>query len=56
MRDPAKRYHIMTKAELQALSPDYNWDAYLKGDPAAKAWFTGQLPKELGSVGKFEQK
>jgi putative endopeptidase len=31
LRDPAKRYHIMTKAELQALSPDYNWDAYLKG-------------------------
>ncbi len=21
----------MTLAELQALSPDYNWDAYLKG-------------------------
>jgi putative endopeptidase len=31
LRDPAKRYHIMTKSELQALSPDYNWDAYLKG-------------------------
>ncbi|HEX4576323.1 MAG TPA: M13 family metallopeptidase [Edaphobacter sp.] len=31
LRDPAKRYHIMTVAELQALSPDYNWDAYLKG-------------------------
>jgi putative endopeptidase len=31
LRDPAKRYHIMTKAELQALAPDYNWDAYLKG-------------------------
>jgi putative endopeptidase len=31
LRDPAKRYHIMTLAELQALSPDYSWDAYLKG-------------------------
>jgi putative endopeptidase len=31
LRDPAKRYHIMTLAELQALSPDYNWDAYVKG-------------------------
>ncbi len=31
LRDPAKRYHIMTQAELQELSPDYNWDAYLKG-------------------------
>ncbi len=31
LRDPAKRYHIMTMAELQALSPDYDWDAYLKG-------------------------
>ncbi len=25
MRDPAKRYHIMTIAELQALSPDFDW-------------------------------
>ncbi len=31
LRDPAKRYHIMTLAELQALSPDYDWTAYLKG-------------------------
>ena len=31
LRDPAKRYHIMTQAELQELSPDYNWDAYLEG-------------------------
>jgi putative endopeptidase len=31
LRDPAKRYHIMTLAELQALSPNYNWDAYIKG-------------------------
>ena len=31
LRDPAKRYHIMTMAELQALSPDYDWNAYLKG-------------------------
>ncbi len=30
LRDPAKRYHMMTLAELQALSPDYNWDAYVK--------------------------
>jgi predicted dienelactone hydrolase len=32
------------------------WDAYLKGDAAAKTWFTTELPKELGAVGKFEQK
>ena len=25
MRDPANRYHIMTVAELQAISPDYDW-------------------------------
>jgi putative endopeptidase len=31
MRDPAKRYHIMTIAELHDLSPDYNWQAYLNG-------------------------
>ncbi|MGH9597612.1 MAG: M13 family metallopeptidase, partial [Edaphobacter sp.] len=31
MRDPATRYHPMTVAELQALSPDYAWGPYLKG-------------------------
>ncbi|SFS21028.1 putative endopeptidase [Granulicella pectinivorans] len=31
LRDPAKRYHIMTIAETEALSPDYKWSEYLKG-------------------------
>ena len=31
MRDPAKRYHIMTVAEVQGLSPDYNWQQYISG-------------------------
>jgi putative endopeptidase len=31
MRDPAKRYHIMTVAELQQLSPNYDWQTYLDG-------------------------
>jgi putative endopeptidase len=31
MRDPAKRYHMMTLAELQTLSPNYNWQQYLDG-------------------------
>ena len=31
MRDPAKRYHIMTVAEVQQLSPDYDWKLYLDG-------------------------
>jgi putative endopeptidase len=30
MRDPSKRYHIMTIAEVEKLSPDYNWSTYLK--------------------------
>ena len=31
MRDPNKRYHIMTKAELAALTgPDVDWDGYFK--------------------------
>ena len=30
-RDPAKRYHIMTVAELQALTPVYDWKQYLAG-------------------------
>ena len=28
MRDPAKRYHIMTIAEVNKLSPDFNWQVY----------------------------
>ncbi len=31
LRDPAKRYHIMTVEELAKLSPDYNWRTYLDG-------------------------
>jgi putative endopeptidase len=31
MRDPAKRYHIMTIAEMQKLTPDYNWPQFLAG-------------------------
>ena len=31
MRDPAKRYHIMTIAEVSSLSPDYNWKQFLDG-------------------------
>ncbi len=30
-RDPAMRYHIMTIAELQALTPNYDWKQYLAG-------------------------
>ena len=32
MRDPDKRYHIMTVAETQALSPDFDWAQFLKGN------------------------
>ncbi len=31
LRDPAKRYHIMTLAQLQELAPNYDWNAYLAG-------------------------
>jgi putative endopeptidase len=31
MRDPAKRYHILTVAQVQDLSPDFNWHQYLAG-------------------------
>jgi putative endopeptidase len=31
LRDPAKRYHIMTIGEVEELSPDYNWKEYLDG-------------------------
>ncbi len=31
MRDPANRYHIMTIAEVQQLTPDFDWKLYLTG-------------------------
>ena len=31
MRDPAKRYHVLTVDQLQALTPDYHWKTYLDG-------------------------
>jgi putative endopeptidase len=31
MRDPDKRYHMMTVAALQQMSPNYDWQAYLDG-------------------------
>ena len=31
MRDPANRYHIMTIAQVQALSPDFDWTALMAG-------------------------
>jgi endothelin-converting enzyme/putative endopeptidase len=38
-RDPVKNYHKMTTAELQALTPAFNWAPYLKaaGAPAFRA-------------------
>ena len=30
MRDPLKRYHMMTKAELAELAADFDWDGYFK--------------------------
>ena len=50
LRDPAKRYHIMTLEELQALSPSYDWNTYVKAvkigafktlNVATPAFFTG---------------
>jgi putative endopeptidase len=37
LRDPAKRYHIMTVAEVTALSPDYDWKQYLDGVGVGRA-------------------
>jgi len=31
LRDPQKNYNKMTQAELQALTPDWNWADYFKG-------------------------
>ncbi|MBW4039598.1 MAG: M13 family metallopeptidase, partial [Acidobacteria bacterium] len=31
MRDPANRYHVMSVADLQKMTPDYDWSVYLDG-------------------------
>jgi putative endopeptidase len=31
LRDPAKRYHMMKLTEMESLTPDFNWQAYLHG-------------------------
>ncbi len=38
-RDPAKNYHKMTLAELQALTPAFNWSTYIRaaGPPTIRA-------------------
>jgi putative endopeptidase len=36
LRDPEKRYHIKTIAELQSITPDFDWNAYIKGLPIGK--------------------
>ncbi len=35
MRDPEKRYHIMTVAQTQTLSPDFDWQKFLAGEDLA---------------------
>ncbi len=36
LRDPDKRYHIMTFADLDQLTPNFDWTAYLAGIDAPK--------------------
>ena len=36
LRDPEKRYHIMTLAELDGLAPNFQWSAYFAGIDAPK--------------------
>ncbi|HTV81224.1 MAG TPA: M13 family metallopeptidase [Acidobacteriaceae bacterium] len=36
LRDPAKRYHMLTVAALQALEPNFDWAAYFAGVKAPK--------------------
>jgi len=37
-RDPAKRYHRMSQRELAALTPDFDWHAYLAAFQALPGW------------------
>jgi putative endopeptidase len=36
LRDPAKRYHIMTVTALEGMEPNFNWAAYFAGVQAPK--------------------
>ena len=35
LRDPSKRYHILSVADVQALSPSYNWNQLLTAEDVA---------------------
>ena len=37
LRDPYKIFHKMTAAELQALTPSFDWNAYLEAIGRARA-------------------
>jgi putative endopeptidase len=50
MRDPAKRYHIMTIAEVQKLSPDFDWETYLKGIDVPAKTMNVSSPKYVTTV------
>src|SRR5207302_1056040 len=36
LRDPQKNYNKMKTSALQALTPDFKWDAYFRSDDASK--------------------
>jgi putative endopeptidase len=44
LRDPHKTYHRMNMAELEAMTPDFNWESYFKllGHPELKEINVGQ--------------
>jgi putative endopeptidase len=44
LRDPHKTYHRMKMAELQAMTPDFNWESYFRllGHPELKEINVGQ--------------
>lgn len=50
MRDPDKRYHIMTIEELHKLSPDFDWQAYLNGIDLPAKTINVSSPKYVTTV------
>jgi len=46
-----EKYHALIQQSSAAF-----WDAYLRGDPKAKAWLTNDFKRVLGDAGKFEMK
>ncbi len=52
LRDPNARYHRMKVADLKALAPDFDWDAYFKGIGVSLADLNVGMPDFVKAEGQ----